>query len=804
MAVSYRPRLHSIIWNSRTINQLFMFHRRNTCIQMREVIHSHQGYLSQQIKYFRQVMDEPSRSVIMAADSVLNGLDFQKVISKIWCRMKHGFQQKYLIEAKQTCVNVDPGVQIQSELTNSVLRCENGNDMGSNSCDSSDQPPAVEATSTSSNVTETSNTNSGCSGHKKGKQKRKLPRSRLEVKPNTKSSTAEISCHSNEENTRNKPLIPSPDQYLALDCEYLKNSSEGSITKLGRCSIVDYHGNVVFDMYSCPEELVANYRTSYSGLVCGHMTNAVPFEVVQKIVKDLLKGKILVAHDIKQDLILLNIDHPAQMIRDTLFHPVLIKKAKDLGCDREALRPLAWCLLGRRIQTLSRTHCSVEDATATMDLFKLVRVEWEESIDQQNSDVNEIGIKMLNPVTALNEFAQKLRWELPEYQCKRLSSENPPKFVYTVLVNDEGYRSTGCPNKKEAKAAAAEAFFVHHRRSESDTYMDVFKHITSNTESDNQTNPKLDPVLKHITSNTESDNQTDPSTELGPVTALNNVSQKLRWELPEYQYERLSSEVPPKFVCKVLVNDEGYRSTGCPNKKEAKAAAAEAFFVHHRRSESDTYMDVFKHITSNTESDNQTNPKLGPVTALNNVTQKLRWELPEYQYEHLSSEVPPKLVCKVLVNDEGYQSTGCSNEKEAKAAAAEAFFVHHRRSESDTYMDVLKHITSNTESENKKDPKLDPITALNQVTEKLRWELPEYQYERLSSEDPPKFVCKVLVNDEWYQSTSGSNKKEAKAAAAEAFFVHHRRSESETYMDVFKHITFNTWLKNQPNTICKS
>ncbi|XP_021356501.1 uncharacterized protein LOC110452353 isoform X5 [Mizuhopecten yessoensis] len=685
MAVSYRPRLHSIIWNSRTINQLFMFHRRNTCIQMREVIHSHQGYLSQQIKYFRQVMDEPSRSVIMAADSVLNGLDFQKVISKIWCRMKHGFQQKYLIEAKQTCVNVDPGVQIQSELTNSVLRCENGNDMGSNSCDSSDQPPAVEATSTSSNVTETSNTNSGCSGHKKGKQKRKLPRSRLEVKPNTKSSTAEISCHSNEENTRNKPLIPSPDQYLALDCEYLKNSSEGSITKLGRCSIVDYHGNVVFDMYSCPEELVANYRTSYSGLVCGHMTNAVPFEVVQKIVKDLLKGKILVAHDIKQDLILLNIDHPAQMIRDTLFHPVLIKKAKDLGCDREALRPLAWCLLGRRIQTLSRTHCSVEDATATMDLFKLVRVEWEESIDQQNSDVNEIGIK-----------------------------------------------------------------------------------------------------------------------KLGPVTALNNVSQKLRWELPEYQYERLSSEVPPKFVCKVLVNDEGYRSTGCPNKKEAKAAAAEAFFVHHRRSESDTYMDVFKHITSNTESDNQTNPKLGPVTALNNVTQKLRWELPEYQYEHLSSEVPPKLVCKVLVNDEGYQSTGCSNEKEAKAAAAEAFFVHHRRSESDTYMDVLKHITSNTESENKKDPKLDPITALNQVTEKLRWELPEYQYERLSSEDPPKFVCKVLVNDEWYQSTSGSNKKEAKAAAAEAFFVHHRRSESETYMDVFKHITFNTWLKNQPNTICKS
>ncbi|XP_021356486.1 uncharacterized protein LOC110452349 [Mizuhopecten yessoensis] len=606
-------------------------------------------------------MEEPS--FMLAADSDIDELDMQKVMSKIRRTMKRGFRQKAedLTGAKRPCVGVDTDVQVQSELTNSVLRCENGNDMGSNSCDSPDQPPAVEATSTSSNVTETSNTSPGGSGYEKEKKKRKLSSrlerilkhrldkkmeeltdARSEVKPDKKSFQLKIPDPSHKENTTehtsNKPPIPSPDQYLAVDCEFVGVGFKGCISRLGRCSVVDYHGNVVYDIYSRPEELVTDYRTRYSGISYRNMTDAVRFEEVQEKVKDLLKGKILVGHDIKQDLRVLKIYHPGHMIRDTRTHPSVKKKAKDLGCVSQALKSLTWCLLGRRIQ--KRTHCSVEDATATMDLFKLVRVEWEESIDQRNSDVNDkSGIKTQDPKDERSEKDS----ELSEY------------------LDDKFW-----PEDHEVKDKLSDS-------------------------SNDSAHTKVLPDCAE-------------PTELNSVAALNEVAQKLRWEVPEYQYECLSSEDPPKFVCTVLVNDEGYQSTSCSNKKEAKADAAKAFFVHHRRSESETYMDVLKHITSNTETEKQTDLMLNPVIALNEVIQRLRWEVPEYQYECLSSEDPPKFVCTVLVNDEGYQSTSCSNKKEAKADAAKAFFVHHRRSESETYMDVLKHITSNTETENQTDP----------------------------------------------------------------------------------------------------
>ncbi|XP_069102388.1 uncharacterized protein [Argopecten irradians] len=325
-----------------------------------------------------------------------------------------------------------------------------------------------------------------------------------------------------EEDTRSKQLLPPPELYLALDCEFVGVGFRGSYSRLGRCSIVDFHGNVVYDMYSCPEETITDYRTRYSGITAGHMTNGVPFEVVQKAVKDFLKDRILVGHGIHNDLSVLKIDHPMEMIRDTLKLPCLRKKALESGCERMGLKFLTWYLLKRRIQ--SRTHCSVEDARATMDLFKLVREEWEESLIHPRSGINTTtqqpkletnkkeeelseylddkfwpkdhkaepldkkegnktvdgkvcsssdnsgvfiphGSKSKDPILMLNNFAQRMQWSMPEYKC---NAQPSGEFVCKVTVSGEEFHSRPCSRKSQAKKQAADLFFSHHRSTSND------------------------------------------------------------------------------------------------------------------------------------------------------------------------------------------------------------------------------------------------------------------------------------------------------------------------------------------------
>ena len=48
------------------------------------------------------------------------------------------------------------------------------------------------------------------------------------------------------------------------DCEY---------SMLARCSVVNHHGNILYDKYVRPIDTVVNYRTKYSGIKPGHLKN---------------------------------------------------------------------------------------------------------------------------------------------------------------------------------------------------------------------------------------------------------------------------------------------------------------------------------------------------------------------------------------------------------------------------------------------------------------------------------------------------------------------------------------------------
>lgn len=119
-------------------------------------------------------------------------------------------------------------------------------------------------------------------------------------------------------------------KFLAMDCEMVGIGYEGADHMLARISIVNKFGDCVYDKFVKPREEVKDYRTEVSGIRKEDLLNAEDFMVVQKEVSELLRGRILVGHSLKNDLGVLFLSHPKRSIRDTSrykpFRKVSFKK----------------------------------------------------------------------------------------------------------------------------------------------------------------------------------------------------------------------------------------------------------------------------------------------------------------------------------------------------------------------------------------------------------------------------------------------------------------------------------------------
>ncbi|KAK4240387.1 ribonuclease H-like domain-containing protein [Achaetomium macrosporum] len=165
----------------------------------------------------------------------------------------------------------------------------------------------------------------------------------------------------------NEGLAPNVElgKYVAIDCEMVGVGEGGYDDALARVSVVDFHGRQVYDSYVRPRERVVDWRTHVSGVGPKHMAKARMFDEVQGQVAELLKGRIVVGHDVKHDLRVLELDHPSKMIRDTAKFSGFRKFGHG---PKPALRVLARELLGVEIQT--GQHSSIEDARVAMLLFR--------------------------------------------------------------------------------------------------------------------------------------------------------------------------------------------------------------------------------------------------------------------------------------------------------------------------------------------------------------------------------------------------------------------------------------------------
>lgn len=162
-------------------------------------------------------------------------------------------------------------------------------------------------------------------------------------------------------------------KYVAIDCEFVGVGSEGKDHALARISLTNYFGHIVLDKFVKPRERVVDWRTEISGVKPNDMKNAITFNEAQKQCSEILKGRILVGHAVKHDLDALLLSHPKAMIRDTARH--LPFRQKYSGGKSPSLKKLTKEVLKINIQ--SGHHSSVEDARATMLLYKSDKAEFE-------------------------------------------------------------------------------------------------------------------------------------------------------------------------------------------------------------------------------------------------------------------------------------------------------------------------------------------------------------------------------------------------------------------------------------------
>ncbi|KIV99221.1 uncharacterized protein PV09_09085 [Verruconis gallopava] len=155
-------------------------------------------------------------------------------------------------------------------------------------------------------------------------------------------------------------------KYIALDCEMVGyGPNPRSDSQVARVSIVNYHGEQIYDSFVLPQVPVTDYRTAITGLTESSLKAGRPFKEVQRDVATFLKGRVLIGHALKGDLDVLMLTHPRRDIRDTSRHAPY--RALSAG-KTPALRMLCKEVLGLEIQ--SGHHSSVEDARAAMLLYR--------------------------------------------------------------------------------------------------------------------------------------------------------------------------------------------------------------------------------------------------------------------------------------------------------------------------------------------------------------------------------------------------------------------------------------------------
>lgn len=229
-------------------------------------------------------------------------------------------------------------------------------------------------------------------------------------------------------------------KYVGLDCEMVGLGPSGKLSALARCSLVNFEGEKIYDSFVRPKGFVTDFRTKYSGVRSKDLRHgeAISFEECQKDVADLIRGKVLVGHALKNDLTVLMLGHNRNAIRDTAkYRPYMrcIGKGSSKWRPR-ALKDLTRQHLGLTIQTSE--HDPGEDARCAMLLYRKARVEWERSLVERKK-VNIEKSMHLSSSSTTNSSAEQSQQQQQQQQHGGLvvvSNTNDKKRINNNIINN--------------------------------------------------------------------------------------------------------------------------------------------------------------------------------------------------------------------------------------------------------------------------------------------------------------------------------------------------------------------------------
>jgi RNA exonuclease 4 len=179
-----------------------------------------------------------------------------------------------------------------------------------------------------------------------------------------------------------------------MDCEMVGVGPNGYKSALARVTLVDWNGHIIYDAYIQQASPVTDYRTFVSGIKEEHLKDARSFETCRAEVSELLEGKVLIGHALKNDLNALNMRHPWHHTRDTgKYEPFMKTRFDDGVLWPRKLKELVSEYVHREIQMPGQAHSPVEDAVAALDLYKSVRTQWEKVMDYKISKTRQIERK---------------------------------------------------------------------------------------------------------------------------------------------------------------------------------------------------------------------------------------------------------------------------------------------------------------------------------------------------------------------------------------------------------------------------
>jgi len=142
-------------------------------------------------------------------------------------------------------------------------------------------------------------------GFKRSRSKSLIDSTKIPVDVPTRPSTSHSNHEPDLETQENEGVSATAiaGKYIALDCEMVGvGPTPDDDSQLARASLVNFHGEQIYDTYVKPQLPVTDYRTAVSGIREENLKVGRPFKEVRRDVMTFLQGRILVGHYLKSDM----------------------------------------------------------------------------------------------------------------------------------------------------------------------------------------------------------------------------------------------------------------------------------------------------------------------------------------------------------------------------------------------------------------------------------------------------------------------------------------------------------------------